>query len=308
MLTKVFVTGCSGFIGRNCARELSARGINVLGLDVAAMPEANNWGISNFLQVPVNAAALDDAVLRYGLPQFLIHCAGSGSVPASMLNPYADFMANVQSVLEILDFSRRNKSIVKIVLLSSAAVYGNISDCSLTESMTGKPASPYGTHKKIMEDLASGYGRNFGVPCVCVRLFSVYGAGLKKQLLWDACQKAKLGDFSFFGNGSEERDWLHISDAARLLILAAEYASPLVPVINGGTGYGRSIKDVLTILGKTWYPVITPEFTGQTRSGDPDRLIADISRLNDWGFKPNISLEQGIQGYVSWFKKQVCND
>lgn len=302
------VTGAAGFIGRHCAKELAANGHVVLGLDAAPMPEAEDWGIAHFLQAPVSAAALDDAAQSHAVPQYLIHCAGSGSVPASMQNPYADFMANVQSALETLDFSRRNGSTMKVVLPSSAAVYGNISNGPLAEQMSGKPSSPYGAHKKIMEDLAASYGRNFSVPSICVRLFSVYGAGLKKQLLWDACRKAARGEFSFFGHGTEERDWLHVTDAARLLFFAAEHASPTAPIINGGTGHGVSIKDVLDILGGAWPSVLTPRFTGESRAGDPQRLVADISRLRNWGFGPCIPLEQGVLEYARWFQAQVSHD
>ena len=303
-----FVTGAAGFIGRYCAMELGARNYIVSGFDAAPMPEAPDWGITHFYQTPVTAAVLDDAVQSHGLPEFLIHCAGSGSVPASMQNPYADFMANVQSTLEVLDFSRRKGATMKVVLPSSAAVYGNIAANSLAENMVGQPLSPYGIHKKVMEDLAAGYGRNHSVPSVCVRLFSVYGAGLKKQLFWDACHKAVEGDFSFYGNGKEERDWLHVKDAVCLLLLAAEYASPSRPVVNGGTGHGTSLKDVLSILGKTWSPVLTPNFTGQIRTGDPDRMVADISLLRNWSFIPNISLEFGIQDYVRWFQSRNSHD
>ena len=308
MTRSAFVTGCSGFIGRHCARELASNGYVVLGFDVSPMPEAQDWGIAHFYQTFINAAALDDAAVNHGPPQCLIHCAGSGSVQASAQNPYADFMANVQSALEVLDFSRRNGSSVKVALPSSAAVYGNISALPLVEDLSGQPASPYGAHKKIMEDLAAGYGRNFAVPGVCVRLFSVYGAGLKKQLLWDACRKAGRGEFSFFGSGAEERDWLHVSDAARLLFLATEHASPSVPVVNGGTGRGTSVRDVLTCLGEAWSPVLKPRFTGQVRAGDPDRLVADISRLRDWGFTPGASLEYGIKDYVCWFQGRMIYD
>jgi UDP-glucose 4-epimerase len=303
------ITGATGFIGRHCARELAASGFIVLGLDAAPMPEAQDWGINHFWQAPVNAATLDDIALSHGLPQCLIHCAGSGSVSASLQNPYADFMANVQSTLEVLDFSRRNNSVVKVVLPSSAAVYGNVSGSHLCETAAGQPASPYGAHKKMMEDLAASYGRNFAVPSVCVRLFSVYGAGLKKQLFWDACRKAAQGaDFSFFGSGAEERDWLHVTDATRLLLLTAEHASPSAPVVNGGTGQGTSIKEALTMLGEAWTPVLTPYFICQARAGDPDRLVADISRLRGWGFTPRITLDQGIREYVRWFRGQKNHD
>ena len=302
------VTGCAGFIGRHCARELAAQKYTVLGLDSSPMPTAADWGATHFDQAPVTAVALDDAAARYGLPQCIIHCAGSGSVPASFENPYADYMANVQSALEVLDFSRRNDSQVKVVLISSAAVYGNFSSLPLAESMAGQPTSPYGAHKKIMEDLAVSYGKNFAVPSICVRLFSIYGAGLKKQLLWDACRKVAHDDFSFSGSGEEERDWLHVTDAARLLCLAAKHASTSAPVINGGTGQGTTIKQILTMLGRLYSPTRIPMFTGQARSGDPGHLVADTTLLHKWGFNSQMPLEQGLLQYVDWFSKQVGHD
>ncbi len=302
------VTGCAGFIGRHCTRKLAAENHTILGLDASPMPMAEDWGVTHFDQAPVNAIALEDATARYGLPQCVIHCAGSGSVPASFENPYADFMANVQSALEVLDFSRRNGGKVKVVLISSAAVYGNFSSLPLAESMAGQPASPYGAHKKIMEEPAASYGKKFAVPSVCVRLFSGYGSGLRKQLLWDACRKAAQGDFSFSGSGEEKRDWLHVSDAAGLLCLAAERASTSAPVINGGTGQGTSIKQILTLLGALHSPARTPVFTGQARTGDPGHLVADISRLREWGGNSHVSLEQGLAEYVDWFRSQVSHD
>src|SRR6185312_5873943 len=116
-----------------------------------------------------------------------------------------------------------------LVVPSSAAVYGAVRQIPINESGPRNPISPYGVHKKIAEDLCYSYARHFGARIALVRFFSVYGAGLRKQLLWDACNKLVVGDGRFGGHGNEVRDWLHIEDAARLLIAAAQHAAPTCP-------------------------------------------------------------------------------
>jgi UDP-glucose 4-epimerase len=304
----VFVTGAAGFIGRFCALELHSQDHTVIGMDVFPMYDVEDWGISYFYQTAADGDSLETISEAHGLPGAIIHCAGSGSVPASFEDPKGDFQKNVLSVLDVLEFSRRHKGNVALVFPSSAAVYGNLSDQPLKESKCSKPISPYGVHKKIVEDLSASYGRNFGVPSICLRLFSVYGEGLRKQLLWDACQKAHKGNFCFSGSGEEKRDWLHVSDAASLMCQAMKHASPLSPILNGGTGKGTTTADILDLLGAQWEPSLRPVFDGKARSGDPVHLVADISVMESWDMKPQMSLSDGVQAYVSWFKREIIND
>ena len=102
------------------------------------------------------------------------------------------------------------------------------------------PVSPYGVHKKIAEDLCRSYGQHFKIASCVIRLFSVYGVRLRKQLLWDECLKLSKNEITFFGTGQETRDWLHIHDVVNLLFTAAEHASSHCPTVNGGTGVGVS--------------------------------------------------------------------
>ena len=137
---------------------------------------------------------------------------------------------------------------------------------------------------------------------ICVRLFSVCGPGLRKQLFWDACVKAAQGEFSFYGTGRELRDWLHVEDAARLLGMAIDHASPACPVTNGGSGTGISVRTALEILGRNWNGSMTPAFSGEERRGDPSSFVADASRVKEWGFLPSIPLDAALRDYVEWFK------
>jgi UDP-glucose 4-epimerase len=136
-----------------------------------------------------------------------------------------------------------------------------------------------------------------------VRLFSLYGPGLRKQILWDACEKATADSFNFSGQGEERRDFLHVTDAAKLLVLAAHNASEKCHRVNGGTGIGSTIKEILEVIGSCWAPPKKPLFSNTTRLGDPAHYIADTELLKAWGYKPQKNLFEEISNYVEWYKQ-----
>jgi UDP-glucose 4-epimerase len=192
----------------------------------------------------------------------------------------------------------------RLVLLSSAAVYGQCGDEAIREDAPQNPLSVYGTHKLFGETLCRMYGAQYGVASTVVRLFSVYGNGLQKQLLWDACNKAMRGDFSFAGTGSETRDWLHVTDTAELLFTAGEYASSRSPTVNGGTGNSPLVSAVLEVLFRGIGISEKPVFSGVARPGDPRHYRADVSRAREWGWSPKIGWHDGIRHYAEWFRAQ----
>lgn len=301
----VIITGASGFIARHCAREMASRGFAVAGIDQASLPDAAGWGYSRWRSDAVSREALYCLMEGENAPNVIIHCAGSGSVSGSFDDPGRDFAANVGTALEALE-AARNRDCKAFVLPSSAAVYGRTPAIPICETHPPAPVSPYGVHKRIAELLCGSYGSIFGVPTICVRLFSVYGQGLRKQLLWDACVKAAAGEFAFSGTGRELRDWLHVSDAARLLALAAEHASPECPVVNGATGVGTSTGSLLGQLGRLWNPGLVPSFSGDARRGDPADYVADVSRIAAWEFRPLADLSRELEEYVDWFKRDTA--
>lgn len=305
MKSSVYVTGATGFIGAHTAGTCASSGYQVIGIDQVP-PRGNgrgSYGIAQFVESPCTLGALEETAKRHGVPIAVVHCAGSASVPVSFQDPRADFLANVSTMLDVLEFARRHET-VRVVVPSSVAVYGAVSDIPLREGALPRPVSPYGVHKYLSEQLCRSYAANFGVPVVCIRLFSVYGAGLRKQLLWDACNKATSGKFQFFGTGDELRDWLHVSDAARLLRMAVDWASPECPIMNGGTGTGTSIRDILTHLGSLWEPLLFPDFSGQERRGDPFHYVADVERISRLGFRPEVNMHEALAEYVAWFRKE----
>lgn len=299
------VLGGHGFLGRNVCRELASRGyrVSALGHGDWSAPEAAAWGIASWTSADVDSRSL--AGIEGGCDADLfIHCAGSGSVASSFSAPLADYQRSVDSTVALLDFVRHACSHrPRIVVTSSAAVYGDQGEVDLTESATRSPMSPYGFHKVIAENLCDSYARFFGVGTSVVRLFSVYGEGLRKQLLWDAANKLARGEASFFGTGHEIRDWLHVEDAAALLCAAATAEGQgLLEIYNGGHQH-HSTGHVLTELARQLRSDRTPVFSGETHVGNPRRLTANSSHAQrQLGWRPRVDLPTGLARYADWFR------
>ncbi len=299
----IFVTGAHGFIGRHVSRHLALNGWKVIGIGRgvwSSSVEQEEWGISSWINSDLTVEVLS-AVNE--TPYAIVNCAGSGSVGLSYENPVKDFECNVLATLNILEYARKYAPFAKIIIFSSAAVYGNVGHYPISENESLVPVSPYGVHKKIAEDISRSYSVNFGLNISVLRLFSVYGAGLKKQLLWDASNKIRLGQFDFYGSGNELRDWIHVNDIARLIEYLLIQDKVGYAIYNGASGLGTTVRDVLNLLFKALNVSKKPVFSGIVKLGDPLGYIADIARVENLGWKPEISLEAGIADYVNWLKE-----
>lgn len=307
-MSTIWITGGKGFIGRHVAKYAAEQGHRVFGVGHGLWPaeEAARWSYSRWCNGEIEAANLSQLAAESGLPETIYHLAGGSAVGVSFQNPQEDFSRTVETTARLLEWVRLNSTKSKLVSVSSAAVYGQGHIGKIGEDALVTACSPYGFHKTMMESLCRSYGENFGLQIGMVRLFSVYGAGLEKQLIWDVCCKLSVcaGDtIAMDGTGNELRDWFHISDATRLLWLVRNRCSPACDVTNGGTGIGTRTAEVVSLVRRAWGASNKCVFTGSTRKGDPASLIADTTRAGTLGFRPMVKLEDGISETVDWFKK-----
>ncbi|GAB4428618.1 MAG: NAD-dependent epimerase/dehydratase family protein [Chloroflexi bacterium OHK40] len=305
----VLITGARGFIGRYLARFLATRGAQVVGLGHGAWPQeqAQHWGVTTWINGDIVPANLDMLARNVGFPQVIFHLAGGSSVGFSLLAPEEDYRRSVESTLQLLEWMRSHAPAVRIVLASSAAVYGDGHCRPITEDAALAPYSPYGYHKRIAELLVDSYRLSFGLSTATVRLFSIYGPLLRKQLLWDLCARLQVAPkvLHLDGSGEESRDWLHVEDAAAWLAMAADHASPTGFVLNGGTGIATRVRAVADQVCRAWGLAPELRFSGHSRPGDPAYLVADPGVSQGLNLTPTIDWRTGIQQYVDWFRQTL---
>jgi UDP-glucose 4-epimerase len=306
----IWITGGKGFIGRHLARRCAERGAAVAGIGHGLWPagDAAHWSFSHWINGEIESSNLTQLARAVGPPDTVFHLAGGSSVGLSLQNPLEDFTRTVETTARLLEWTRIHAAEAKIVAVSSAAVYGASHSRPIPESAPIRPYSPYGHHKSMMEALCRSYGENFGLRAAIVRLFSVYGEELHKQLLWDICCKLDARESApllLGGTGREIRDWLHVSDAVSLLWMARQACSPECPAMNGGTGQGTAVMEVARTVCEAWHAAVEVRFSGLARPGDPERLIADTAKATSMSFAPAVPFVQGIRRTVDWFRSRA---
>ena len=300
-----WITGAHGFIGRHLARECARRGWSVAGVGHGAWEEgeAERWGVRAWVRGEVTHASLDLLAGMAPPPDVLFHMAGGSSVAVSLAAPDEDFRRTVTSTAEALRWTARAVPAATVVLASSAAVYGAAGPQPIPESHPCRPCSPYGQHKRIAEMLAMSFARRRGARVAVVRMFSVYGPRLKKQLLWDLCVRLSRSPeaLELTGTGEERRDFLHVEDAARLLADRAMTEAPAT-IVNGGTGASTSVREVVSRVLAAWGQDVPIRFSGRVRTGDPASLVADPRLALAGGWSPRVPFADGVAETVAWFR------
>lgn len=301
----VLITGVAGFLGRHTARQFAREGWRVAGIDDIA-PE-NAPPLASYLRMKLPSAQFAD-VLAAEKPDACVHCAGRASVPLSMKDPDGDFRENVVLTHEILDTFRRHAPTCHVIFLSSAAVYGNPPTLPVREDAPIAPLSPYGWHKRQAELLCEEFATIFGLPTTVVRIFSAYGPGLRRQVIWDICERAiTTGRLTLRGTGQESRDFIHAGDVARALALLAARAPGKGEAYNLATGRETTIATLAGEIVRSLGVAIEPQFDGRVSEGEPLRWRADIERISALGFEPKISLESGLREVATWSSAELAS-
>lgn len=308
-MSRIWISGARGFIGRHLARELANSGNDVVGLGHGAWParDAALWGVAHWLNGDIRPGNLRQLMLECGTPDFVYHLAGGSSVGAAISSPREDFARTVSTTTELLDWVRLEASATRVIAISSAAVYGAGHSDGISEDKANVPFSPYGYHKLMMEQLCRSYAATYGMRVVVARLFSVYGSFLQKQLLWDLCTRLSAGvsTVELGGTGAELRDWTDVRDVVRALDMVKDLSSDAAPVVNVGTGTATEVRAVAALVAQSWPVEVDIAFNGKSRTGDPFSLVADGSRLQSLAFDWRITPEAGVRDYVEWYLRQA---
>lgn len=294
---KILIIGSKGFIGSHCADYFS-RKHEVWECDVIL-----EYNRSRYIYIEPTDSDFNDIFIEHKF-DVCINCSGAANVPFSLEKPLNDFLLNTVNVFKILDAIRRYNSRCRFINLSSAAVYGNPLTLPIDEATSIRPISPYGIHKEMAEKICEEFYRFWGIKTACIRIFSAYGPGLKKQLLWDIFRKIGTEErIELFGTGNETRDYIYIDDLIRLIdrvIVNADFSANIINAANGIQVSVARVAELMRQALKSDKPIL---FKGLARKGDPLKWEADIALSRKLGYKGEVDIESGIKKYVEWLKE-----
>lgn len=296
-MSDILIIGSEGFIGSGLIRFYLKKGRQVVGIDRVDNP-SHNYKYYKLLSI-------SDMTQLLSINKFenIVNAAGSGNVGYSVKYPLGDFEANCFETAKILDAIRRARIRSNYLHISSAAVYGNPDNLPVREASSTNPSSPYGWHKLLSEIICKEYFELYEIRSCIMRPFSVYGPGLKKQLFWDIYKKAIQNEtIELFGTGMESRDFIYIDDFVGVVDILLNNSEMKAECYNVANGYEILIKEAAKLFVENFPTKKSIYFNGQMRQGDPLAWKADISKIQKMGYKPRISIDEGLRQTYTWIK------
>ena len=306
---RVVVTGAAGFIGSHLVDRLLDAGHEVVGLDsftdyyTRAAKErhiAGALGNPRFKFAGADLAA-DDLVPVVAGADVVYHTAGRPGVRAALMQFEPYWRENVLATQRLLD-AARTVQLKAFVYCGSSAVYGDAETFPTPETALPAPLSPYGVTKLAGEHLTYVCWKNYGLPAIRLRYFSVYGPRMRPDLMLSRAMQA-LHDgsvFEVYGDGEQTREFTYVADAVDGTILAAERGAP-GDLFNLGGGSAVSVNHALDLLVEASGRPLERRHV-ERRPSDHRRAGASITRARiQLGWEPRTSLREGLAETWRWF-------
>jgi len=300
---KYLVTGGAGFIGSHITRTLLERGNQVRILDNFSSGKRENL---KGLDVELiegdlrDASKVAEAVKGMDI---VFHEAAFVSVPESMEKPLECLDVNVTGTSIVFEAARK-AGVKRVVVASSAAVYGDSEAYPLSEETPLRQLSPYATSKRIDEKYAELFTNQFGLEVAALRYFNVYGPRQRPDSMYAAAVPIFIRrmldnkPITIYSDGGQTRDLVNVRDVVQANLLASEHPAAPGKVFNVCTGVETRLLDLLDILYEI-FPNAPKHVHAEPRAGDIYRSIGTPKKIVETlGFKPNVTLAEGLKEAV----------
>jgi nucleoside-diphosphate-sugar epimerase len=310
----VLVTGAAGFIGSHLAERLLAAGFRVVGLDSFTDYYPRREKEANL--APLHASPdfrfVEGDLCFFDLPtllareniRYVLHEAGQPGVRPSWGSNFDDYVArNILATQRLLEACAQVE-LKRFVFASSSSIYGDAEKFPTDEEQLPRPVSPYGVTKLAAEHLCFLYAKQFRLPVVALRYFSVYGPRQRPDGVFRIFINAVLHDqpIRILGDGEQTRDFTYVGDIVEANLLALRAAEGNGRVYNVGGGSRVTINATVQLVGEI--TGTRPRVEYQPRAaGDHRHGAADISRAQrELGYAPRVTLAEGLRCQVEWQK------
>ena len=306
---RLLITGAAGFIGSHLAETLLAQGHQVTGIDNFLdyyprwMKEKNLEGVRTkpgfeFIEADLLETDLVSLMKRL---EGVIHLAAQAGVRASWGENFRTYSDNNVLATQRLLEACRGEGIKKFIYASSSSLYGDTDDLPMREESILRPVSPYGVSKAAGEYLAYLYYKNFGLPTVALRFFTVYGPRQRPDMAFHRFFRAGMEGkpLVVWGDGEQSRDFTFISDIVQGCLRALE-AGRDGGVYNIGGGTRRTLNEILEamrrITGKPMEVNYQP-----VQKGDVRHTGASLEKIKkELGYNPQVSMKEGLELEWEW--------
>lgn len=300
---KVLVTGGAGFIGSNLVRHLIKTGNSVTVLDNFMSGYRSNLDAFASLHI-IEGDVRDKSTVEIAMKgiEIVFHLAASVGNKRSIEQPTTDAEINVLGTLNVLEAARK-EGVRKIVVSSSAGIFGELKTMPIREDHPIEPDSPYGCSKLYEEKICLAYAKLYDIEAVALRYFNVYGPNQRFDAYGNAIpifvfRMLRNEPITIFGDGEQTRDFIHVDDVVQANIKAAD-SEGVSGAFNIASGKKVTINRLIEIITKDKNG-IKIEY-GPIRPGDVLHSLAAISLAHqNINFIPSVDLEKGIEEYVAW--------
>ena len=311
---RILITGGAGFIGSNLAKIAREMGWKVTILDnLSSSLDTNLIQLENLgIEVIIGDIRVQSILNKclVGITT-VVHLAAQVSVPMSVQNPEETMQINVRGTQNVIQACLEN-NVRRLVVASSAAVYGEADSLPLNEDAAGELLSPYAESKWTNEQQIVE-ARSNGLEASCLRFFNVYGTGQRIDGAYASVipkfidMMAKGVAPKIFGDGLQTRDFVHVDDVCKAImtLVKGDWKANSHHVYNVATQTSISLLDLVSIINKSLankidnYSYLEP-IHDLERPGDIRHSMASISRIKQvLNWQPNIEFQQGIDDLVS---------
>ena len=310
---KCLVTGCSGFIGSTLTDRLLENDHEVIGIDCftdyysPAIKKKNIEGATNHPRFTLIESDILD-MSTFPDVEVVFHLAAQAGVRASWGSDFFIYTRNNIEATQLLLEWYKERKLKKFVYASSSSVYGDV-PLPMREDVRIQPVSPYGVTKLAAEHLCYLYWKNFGLPSISLRYFSVYGPRQRPDMAINKFVKAIFQNkpITVFGDGSQTRDFTYVSDVVDANIQAAN--SPINGEVFNIGGSSRIsviglIREIEKYSGKT-AQIRFEEF----QKGDVNDTLAENTKAQDClAWTPRVTISKGVNNYIEWFVKNANSE
>ena len=293
------ITGAAGFLGSSLANQLAREGHQVRGLDDLSTGDPQ----ALVPDVHFTRGDVSDRPKLWTLLQevdVVYHLAARVSVPESVLYPRDYNNVNVGGTVALME-AMRDVGVRRVVLASSGAVYGDLAEQPLKESVTPSPRSPYAVSKLAAEYYVRTIGGLWGIETVSLRIFNAYGPGQHLPASHPPVvphylkQALRGGSLIAHGDGSQTRDYVYVDDVISGMIAAATAPNINGLTINIGSGKETSVRDLIKAVQNATGNSTEVLYSSKTSSG-VSRLCADLTLASQkLNYRPSISLAEGLR-------------